>query len=152
MRHLFTFEGFNPYIDRRAMAASRPVGIGYLRQPVEIRIEIEKPRHATDRQWRHGAGSVISDDDIVGTVEKAIEELTIALMQDRLDIYQNEDDYPTRGVKAGEPNRFVIRDVSTDLNLVCILRPGDNEFTLTVITVMVSKEFRTYPGQFVLDV
>lgn len=152
MKHLFTFEAFRPFIDKRAISAAKPVEIGYIRQPVEIRIEIEKPRHASDRQWRHGADSVITDDSIVEVVEKAIEQLTIALMQDQFDIYQHEDDYPTRGVKAGEPNRFVIRDRSTGLNLVCILKPGENEFTLTVITVMVSDGFRTYPGQYVLDV
>ena len=37
-------------------------------------------------------------------------------MQDQFDIYQDEDDYPTRGVRAGEPNRFVIDRKSTRLN------------------------------------
>ena len=40
MKHLILFESFNrPYIDRRAMASRKPVEIGYLKQPVEIRIE-----------------------------------------------------------------------------------------------------------------
>jgi len=82
----------------------------------------------------------------------AIEEITIALMQDQFDIYQAEDDYPTRGVKAGDPNRFVIRNKSNGLNIVCILTPGNYEFTLTVITVMTKEDFRTNPGQYVLDV
>lgn len=152
MRHLKLFEAFRPYIDKRAMASRKPVEIGYVKQPVEIRIEIEKPPHAADRQWRHGVDGRITDDDIVETVEKAIEELTIALMQDQFDIYQSEDDYPTRGVKAGEPNRFVIKNKENSLNAVCILQPGDYEFKLTVITVMTKDDFRTNPGQYVLEV
>jgi len=152
MKHLLLFEAFRPYIDRKAMASRKPVEIGYVKQPVEIRIEIEKPPHATDRQWRHGVDARITDDDIVETVEKAIEELTIALMQDQFDIYQAEDDYPTRGVKAGDPNRFVIKNKENNLNAVCILQPGEYEFKLTVITVMTKEEFRTNPGQYVLEV
>ena len=153
MKHLVLFEAFNrPYIDRRAMASRKPVEIGYLKQPVEIRIEIEKPPHAADRQWRHGVSDMITDDDIIETVELAIEELTIALMQDQFDIYQNEDNYPTRGVKAGEPNRFVIRNTTNNLNVVCILEPGDYEFKLTVITIMTKEDFKTNPGQYVLEV
>lgn len=73
-------------------------------------------------------------------------------MQDRFDIYQDEDDYPTRGVRAGEPNRFVIRNKKNNLNIVCQLEAGDNEFTLTVITVMKKEDFKAYRGQFVLEV
>jgi len=154
MKHLLLFEAFNmPYIDRRAMSTRKPIEIGYIKQPVEIRIEIEKPPHAADRQWRHGIGDkMITDGDIIDTVELAIEELTIALMQDQPAISQNEDDYPTKGVKAGEPNRFVIRNRSNNLNVVCFLKPGDNEFTLTVITIMVKEDFKAYPGQYVLEV
>jgi hypothetical protein len=38
---------------------------------------------------------------------------TIALMQDQFDIVTKEDNYPTPGIKAGQPNRFVIRDKET---------------------------------------
>jgi hypothetical protein len=95
---------------------------------------------------------MITDDDIIETVELAIEELTIALMQDQFDIYQNEDNYPTRGVKAGEANRFVIKNKTNGLNVVCILQPGDYEFKLTVITIMTKEDFKTNPGQYVLEV
>jgi len=152
MKHLLLFEAFRPYIDRKAMANRKPVEIGYVKQPVEIRIEIEKPPHAADRQWRHGLDSAITDDDIIETVELAIEDLTIALMQDQFDIYQNEDNYPTKGVKEGEPNRFVIRNLTNNLNVVCILTPGDWEFKLTVITIMTKENFKSYPGQYVLEV
>jgi hypothetical protein len=136
-----------------------PEFIGDIKQPVEIRIDVEAIGHALSRQYRHGVtdtgGKIeagISKDEILDTIESSVEELTIALMQDRLDIYQNEDDYPTRGIKAGEPNRFIIKNTETNLNIVCQLEPGDNEFTLTVITVMKKEDFKAYRGQFILEV
>ena len=152
MKHLKKFESYirNPYLDKRTRA---PKEIAYLKEPVEIRIDVEKVTHASDRQFRHGAfDNQITDGDIIDTIELAIEELTIALMQDRFNIYQDEDDYPTRGVKAGEPNRFVIKNKTNNLNVVCQLTPGDNEFKLTVITVMVKPDFRAYSGQYVIEV
>jgi hypothetical protein len=154
MKNLKTFEAYirNPYIDRRVLSKRAPQEVGYVKEPVEIRIDIEKVVHASDRQFRHGVDDKITDDDIIDTVELAIEELTIALMQDRFNITQLEDDYPTRGVKEGEPNRFVIRNKSNNLNLVCQLKPGLNEFVLTVITVMTKPDFKAYSGQFVIEV
>jgi hypothetical protein len=155
MKNLKTFESFRSgYIDKRAISKIRkPENIGYVKEPVEIRVDIEKIPHVSDRQYRHGIGDdKITDDNILDTIEMAIEEITIALMQDEFDIYQNEDDYPTRGVKEGEPNRFVIKNKSNNLNLVCQLEAGDNEFTLTVITVMVKSDFRVYQGQYVVEV
>jgi hypothetical protein len=73
-------------------------------------------------------------------------------MQDKFNIYQLEDNYPTKGVKEGEPNRFVIKNKTNNLNVVCQLVPGDNEFRLTVITVMVKPDFRAYTGQYVIEV
>ena len=155
MKHLQTFEGYNirnPYIDKRVQSSRAPQEIAYLKEPVEIRIDVEKVNHAGDRQFRHGLDEKITNDDIVETVELAIEELTIALMQDRFNIYQDEDNYPTKGVRAGEPNRFVIKNKTNDLNVVCQLTPGDNEFKLTVITVMKKADFRAYQGQYVIEV
>ena len=73
-------------------------------------------------------------------------------MQDKFNITQLEDDYPTKGVRAGQPNRFVIKNKTNDLNVVCQLTPGDNEFKLTVITVMKKADFRPYQGQYVIEV
>jgi len=137
-----------------------PEFIGDIKQPVEIRIDVEAIGHALSRQYRHGVSTSttgkieagITKDEILDTIESAVEEITIALMQDQFDIYQEDDDYPTRGVKAGDPNRFVIRNKKTNLNIVCQLEAGDWEFTLTVITVMKKPDFRVYKGQFVLEV
>ena len=129
--------------------------LGPLQKKVEIRIDLEKVEHTSIQQYRHGftkSTGKIEDDDIRGLVEAAIEEITIALMQDQFDIVTHEDNYPTRGVRAGEPNRFVIRNKKTNLNIVCQLEAGDWEFTLTVITVMKKPDFKEYKVQFVVEV
>jgi hypothetical protein len=157
MKHLKTFELYKGgYIDKRAISNRKPEFLTYIKEPVEIRIDVEAVSHALDRQYRHGVTSDlkagIDKDEIIETIEKAVEEITIALMQDRFNINQEEDDYPTRGVKSGEPNRFVIKNKENDLNVVCQLESGDNEFTLTVITVMKKNDFKSYRGQFVVEV
>lgn len=143
MKHIKLFEAFSrPYIDKRAMASRKPVEIGYIKQPVEIRINIEKPPHAMDRQWRHGLDEKITDDEIIETVELAVEQITIDLMHDEFDVYTN----------TGELNRFVIRNTENNLNVVCVLEPGEWEFTLTIITVMKKVGFKTNPGQYIVEV
>ncbi len=145
------FENFTSgYVDRRVQN-SRKKELTYLSKKVEIRIDLESIYHVYgQRQFRHL--DKITDDEIIETVEMAIEEVTIALMQDQFDIYQYQDDYPTKGIKAGQPNRFVIKNKESNLNIVCQLEAGDNEFKLTVITVMKEPNFRIYPGQWSVEV
>ena len=143
MKHIKLFEAFNrPYIDRKAMASRKPVEIGYIKQPVEIRIEIEKHAHTMDRQWRHGLDEKITDDEIIESVELAVEQITIDLMHDEFDVYDQK----------GELNRFIIRNIENNLNIVCVLEPGEWEFKLIVITVMKKPDFKTNPGQYVVEV
>lgn len=150
----------NPYIDSRARSNKKPEFIGDIKEPVEIRIDVEAVSHALDRQFRHGfssssdtkIGANISKDEILDTIESAVEQITISLMQDEFNINQERDNYPTRGVRAGEPNRFVIRNKKTHLNIVCQLESGENEFKLTVITVMRKPDFKEYDGQYVVEV
>ena len=160
MKYLKSFKESNGYINPRIMDRRPPQFIGDIKQSVEIRIDVEAIGHALSRQFRHGVSTSttgkieagITKDEILDNIEAAVEQITIALMQDEFDIYQDEDNYPTRGVRAGEPNRFVIRNKKTNLNIVCQLEAGDWEFTLTVITVMKKPDFKEYKGQFVVEV
>jgi hypothetical protein len=163
MKRIQTFEAYtirNPYIDRRAMSNKAPQFLSHISEPVEIRFDVEAVTHALERQYRHGVTTgdkgkieaAITKDEVIDAIELAVEQITIALMQDKFNIYQYEDDYPTRGVKAGEPNRFVIHNKKNNLNVVCQLEPGDYEFTLTVITVMKKEDFKSYRGQFGVEV
>lgn len=166
MKHLKTYKLFeagpvrNYYSNPKLMDRKGPEFIGDIKQPVEIRIDVEAIGHALSRQFRHGVSTSttgkieagITKDEILDTIESAVEQITIDLMQDEFDINQEEDDYPTRGVRAGGPNRFVIKNKKTNLNIVCQLESGDWEFTLTVITVMKKPDFKEYRGQFVVEV
>lgn len=138
MKHLELFEG---YINKKALYG-KPKEVGFIEEPVKIRIDIKSVPHAGERQLRHGLDNIIEDGDIIEAVELAIEELTIALMQNVFDI---ED-------RRGQPNRFLIRNTDTDLNIVCVLKPGENEFTLTVITIMIKPDYEPFNDQFVIEV
>lgn len=107
-----------------------------VKDDVEIRIDLEAAPHAMDRTWRHGVDEKINEDEIIDLVERAIEELTIALMQDRLNVYE----------------RFVLKDKKTFLNVVAQIEPEENNFKLLVITVMRKENFSTDKDQFVLSI
>ncbi len=145
MKLIKTFESF-----------SKTQPLTYIKKRVEIRIDVEKVSHASVRQFRHVSGGnlkdAISNDDIIETIELAIEQITIDLMHNVFDIYQEEDGYPCKDVKAGEPYRFVIKNKTNNLNVICQLEPGDFEFVLTVITVMTKPDFKPYRGQYSIEV
>lgn len=111
--------------------------LSYIDKDVNIRFDIEASKHATDRFFRHGIGeNKIEEGDILDVAERSIEELTIALMQDRLNVR--------------EP--FVLKDKHSDLHIVAKILPGRNEFTLKIITVMVKEGFTTRRDQFFLEI
>ena len=78
----------------------------------------------------------IHEDEVIDLVERSIEELTIALMQDRLNVEE----------------RFVLKDKNSDLNVVCLIQAGKISFNLIIITVMKNSDFRVQSDQFVLEI
>ena len=126
--------------------------ISSVKKPVEIRINVEAIEHVLDRMRRHGDTEIksvsgfkskypdISSSEIKSAIERSIEELTIALMQDRYSIYYE-----------GKFDRFCIWDKENDLHIVCELHPGDWSFDLVVFTVMKDSNFRKFNGQFVIE-
>ena len=126
--------------------------ISNVKKPVEIRINIEAIDHVLDRMSRHGNIEIksisgfkskypdITSSEIKSAIERATEELTIALMQDKFSIYF-EDRY----------DRFCIWDKETDLHVICELHPGKMNFDLIVFTVMKDPNFKKFNGQFVIE-
>jgi hypothetical protein len=109
--------------------------LGYIEQPVEIRFDIQSTLHMfKDSKWRHGFNNRITDDEVIEIVQDSTEQLTIDLMSNKLDVEE----------------RFVLR--KGDLHLVCIITPGDYNFTLIVITAMRRNDFRLLNNQYVYDV
>ena len=130
---MIIIENFNTF---HAKKFRKNKSISYIQEPVEIRLDIEAVPHAMDRQYRHGVDQKIEDADVIELVERSIEELTIALMQDRLNV--------------GE--RFTIKDKETGLNVIAVIEPEVNNFKLIVITIMVKDDFKTPSDQFVLTI
>lgn len=111
----------------------------FLTADITIKIDIETSRHATDRYFRHGIekGEKITEDEIIETLEQAIEPLTYAIIDGKLKVRE----------------AFVVKDTNTKLNLVCNLMPTKEEgnLKLVIITVMKKEDFKTY-DQFVLEI
>ena len=110
--------------------------LSWVAQKVEIRMDIDASRHVMDRTIRHGLDSRISESEIIEDVEKSIEQLTISLMQDELNINET----------------FHIHNNKTNLHMVARLYPGKNEFKLVLITIMREKDFKVRGNEFVINV
>jgi len=97
--------------------------IGKISQKINIVINLDKTKHAAERQHRHK--TEITDNDIRDLAQKAIETIGNMLIMNELDVN----------------DRIGIYDKSTDLNLVGALeRTGDN-LEFVIVTVMIEKNF-----------
>ncbi len=111
--------------------------VGSFSSEIEIVVNVDKTRHAGERQTRHDER--ITDDEIMATAKKGVDEIKRRMLLDQIDI----DD------------EIVIRDHKTDLNVVCTMDPLDRQgsrFELTVITVMRKKDFKPKSGSKTVDV
>jgi hypothetical protein len=110
--------------------------VGSFTTDLEIVVNIDKSRHATDRQTRHD--EKITDEQIMETAKKGLDEVKRRMLLDEIDI----DD------------EIVIRDHKSDLNVVGVLDPLGREgrrFEFTVITVMRKENFKPKSGSKVVD-
>ena len=80
--------------------------ISYIKKNVNIRVDVEASRHAMDRFYRHDPMNKIEEGDIIDVIDRSIEELTIALMQNRLNI---EEKFILKD-KDLEHNEVIIKD------------------------------------------
>lgn len=113
--------------------------IGSYVEDISIVVDVSKTRHATQRQNRHGSDEYdrITDEEIIATAEEATDVILQRILLDQIDV----------------GDEIVIRDKTYDLNLVCVLEPKtDDEFQLTVITVMRKKNFKPKRGSKVVDI
>jgi len=94
---------------------------------VKIKIDyaVNRTKHGKERQDRHidNGGKRISEKEISNVVKKAIPKMSIALMQDDIDINKDK----------------VLIQSSKNLNIVGIITPGGegpSSFNFKIITVM----------------
>ena len=102
--------------------------IGKVSQKINVVIQLDKTKHASDRQSRHE--KEITDTEIKYTAEKAIKKIGHMLMMDEIDIN----------------DKILIQDTKSDLNLVGAIKRQGDMLDLVIITVMREKNFRNTQG------
>lgn len=108
--------------------------IGTVSDKVNISVQINKTKHAGDRQSRHDYLN-ISEDDIINVANKAIPSITKALVFDRIDV----GDY------------IHVKDKKTSLNLIGILQEkSPYNLTFVIMTVMVKSNFKAKQGTYTI--
>lgn len=143
-----TFEeyGKNLHIGRKTIDSAPEMSIGDVNTDIKFSIDITTVGHSRHRQYRHGGSNIISNDDIIDLIEKAVPKLIHATVRNDFDISYYSDK---------KPIRFGITDMKSNLNLVCEITPdtsryGDGNFVIKVVTVMIEKEFKYRSNQFVI--
>jgi hypothetical protein len=115
----------------------REASIGSYLEDITIEVDVSKTRHASERQGRHR--DRITDEEIIATAEEATDVILRRIIENSIDV----------------GDEIVIRDMTYDLNLVCVLEPkrgsADN-LELRVITVMRKKNFKPKRGSKVVDI
>src|SRR3990167_9889923 len=91
--------------------------IATVSQKINVKIEIDKSNHATERQFRDA--NFISDENIIKVVTLALPEIANKLIFDEI----------------GMGSYILVKQVFTDINVVGALHPGVNgEIDFVVIT------------------
>jgi len=150
LKHIQLFEAFFYGKHKKP-----PIHIGDTNSNPDINIKVSKIDHAKERQGRHGADHVITDEEIIGTVGAASDDIIQTLLTDKMDIVQKIDDRPLKNLKAGQNTRFIIRDLKTELHMVCEINlfPEDyHTIELNVITVMRKEGFKTLNNQIIIEI
>ena len=110
--------------------------IGTVSDKVTISVQINKTKHAGDRQSRHDHMQ-ISETDIINVADKAIPDISKALLFDRIDV----GDY------------IHVKDKKSALNLIGILQEK-SPFNLmfVIMTVMIKPNFIAKKGTYTIIV
>ena len=108
--------------------------IGTVSDKVTISVQINKTKHAGDRQSRHDH-TQISEKDIIDVADKAIPDITKALLFDRIDV----GDY------------IHVKDKKTSLNLIGILQEkSPYNLMFVVMTIMLKSNFVAKQGTYTI--
>ena len=109
--------------------------ISKVSKEINVKIDIDKTRHAGERQSRDGRQ--ISDTEIIEIVKIALPEIANLLLFDKIDM-----------------NSYVlIKHRGTNINIVGALHPGANgEIDFVVVTVMRKENFMPKKGTKVIEI
>ena len=102
--------------------------IGKVSRKINITIELDKTKHAGERQFRDG--KEITDTEILAVAQRAIEPISRDLLADDINI----GDY------------ILIKDTKTNLNLVGVLKEKNDILEFIIVTVMKKQNFKPKAG------
>lgn len=110
--------------------------IGGFNADFTVRIEIEKTDHSDERQYRHGARDIITDEQITQIVQLAHKKILEALIFGKVEIQ----------------GTVVIKKIRENINIVCRISERAGRIEIVVITVMKKPDFRPKSNDFVIQV
>ena len=123
-------------IRRGSMIKLMDAVIGTVSDKVTISVQINKTKHAGERQSRHDH-TQISEKDIVNVADQAIPDITKALVFDRIDV----GDY------------IHVKDRKTALNLIGLLQEkSPYNLMFVIMTVMIKPNFVAKKGTYTIVV
>lgn len=111
--------------------------IGSVSDEIKVTIEIDKSRHAGQRQSRN-ADEFISNEDIKTGVQDAVKALATNLMLDKIDI--------------GSYVCIVNKKFNPELNIIGTIKQGNNQLQFIIVTIMKKNNFYVKNGTYKLEI
>ena len=111
--------------------------IGIVKDTVSIEVVLNTTLHAEERKYRHD-DTVITDEEIMSVVKKALEEIA---------------DHQLKGIDDIGCKYWIYDKATKDLNVVGqLIRTRDDKLVFKIITVMFEKQFRATPDAIKITV
>jgi len=109
--------------------------IANLMKQLNIKVKIDKTKHAKIRQSRH-SGDFIADKDIIDVVSTGLEKIAKALLFNEIDI----------------GDHILLKRKYDNLNIVTSIEKSGDKIDVVVITVMKTPNFHNKPDTKILNI
>ena len=112
--------------------------IGSVSDKIEVIIDINKSKHAGQRQYRHGMQDFIQDKQIKKAIEDAVQQIAKSLIFDQMNI----DQYVC----------VINRKFNPNLNIVGVITRKGQKLIFKVLTIMRKDGFKVKPETYRLEI
>ena len=93
---------------------------------IKIEIDLDTTKHAEERKTRHGEDNPITNDDIILTTTKALDEIGTRQL---------------KGIDRIGKKYWIYDESNQDLNVITVFTRNKEDLKLVVVTVMREKDF-----------
>lgn len=100
--------------------------IGELLDDIKIEIDLDTTKHAEERKTRHGEENPITNDDIILTTSKALDEIGTRQL---------------KGIDKIGRKYWIYDESNKNLNVIAVYTRSKNDLKLVIVTVMREKDF-----------